>query len=196
MSVAFHSEPPLSPLGDLGPYRLVDYAALPDEPRCELIRGRFYVTPSPFPAHQSISLILGRDLYAIARREGGRVFTAPLDVTLAEHSVVQPDILYVTKDRLGIVGPRGIEGAPDLVVEVLSLGTARRDRREKLALYAESGVREVWLVDPAGRQIEILANDDGRFVVVLPTSPRYRSTQLPQVEIDFASFWNEVEVNG
>jgi Uma2 family endonuclease len=191
MSVALFDPPPsYLPIG-LGPYRAEDYAALPDEPRCELILGRFYLMPSPTATHQLVVLLLGRNFYGIARATGGKAFIAPLDVTLADHSVVQPDVVYVTPENLGIVGDF-ITGAPDLLVEVLSHGTARRDRGEKLGLYAQSGVREYWLVDPTTQQIEFLVNRDGAFVVVLPQGATYCSPGLAGVEIDLAAFWAEV----
>ena len=192
MSVALFDPPPsYSPIG-LGPYRAEDYAALPDEPRCELILGRFYSTPSPFPPHQLIASLIWKLLYAIARGTGGRAYIAPLDVMLADHSVVQPDVIYITPERKEIVGERGISGIPDLVVEVLSLGTSRRDRGEKLGLYARSGVREYWIIDPISKQVDFLVNREGAFVVLLPEGATYRSPALAGVEIDLAAFWVEV----
>jgi len=192
MSVALHDEPPITVPQGLGPYRAADYAALPDEPRCELIFGRIYVPPSPAPPHQMASFLLAKRLDKIAERTGGQVFVAPLDVWLAEHSVVQPDVIYVSAARRGIVGER-IEGAPDLLVEVLSPRTSRRDRNEKLALYAGAGVREYWLPDLAERQISFLVNEGGRFVVIIPEGATYRSPVLPEIELDVESFWQELD---
>jgi Uma2 family endonuclease len=192
MVVALLKEPPLSPYSDLGPYRRQDYEALPDEPRCELIFGRFYVSPSPLVLHQFVVLLLSRLLDQIANANGGLALPAPLDVHLADHSVVQPDILYISAAKLGIA-QRWVEGAPDLLVEVLSPGTVRRDRGEKLALYAESGIREYWIVDPVERQIEFLVNEDGRFVVVLSEGEEYRSRVLPEIHLNLPVFWREVE---
>src|SRR5436305_4863733 len=127
MSVALLKAPPLSPPADLGPYRREDYETLPGEPRCELIYGRFYVSPSPTIVHQVVAGLLYQHFYGIARTTGGKAYIAPLDVNLADHSVVQPDILYVSSRRRAILQER-VEGVPDLVAEVLSPGTARRDR--------------------------------------------------------------------
>jgi Uma2 family endonuclease len=192
MDVAFLTEPPLAPPADLGPYRRRDYEVLGEaEPRCELILGRFYVSPSPSPLHQLIALFLWQRLEAIARATGGLALAAPLDVALAAHSVVQPDVLFIAPERRGIVQER-IEGAPDLLVEVLSAGTARRDRGEKLRLYAECGVREYWVVDPQERQIEFLINEAGRFVVSVPSGVEYRSQAVPGISLDLAAFWRDV----
>src|SRR5258707_6957826 len=96
MPVPLPKDPPLSDPAGIGPYRREDYEALPGEPRCELIFGRFYVSPSPSIVHQVIAALLYQHLYAIAKATGGKAFIAPLDVTLADHSVIQPDTFYVS----------------------------------------------------------------------------------------------------
>jgi Uma2 family endonuclease len=184
-------EIPLSPASKPGPFRKRDYLALPDEPRCELIFGWIYEVPSPTYRHQTVSLLIWQRLHEIAKRTGGAASAAPLDVTLADHSVVQPDVIYVSAARLHVIEER-IEGAPDLLVEVLSPGTERRDRSEKLRIYAESGVREYWLVDPKGH-ITFLVNREGRFQVELPVDDRYRSAELPEIELDLADLWRELD---
>ncbi|HZF07453.1 MAG TPA: Uma2 family endonuclease [Thermoanaerobaculia bacterium] len=192
MAVALLKEPPFPLPTELGPYRRADYDALPDEPRCELIFGRFYLSPSPTILHQIVVGALHRILDEIADESGGLTLQAPIDVVLADHSVVQPDVLYLSAARRGI-GEDRLEGAPDLVVEVLSPRTIRRDRDEKLALYARSGVREYWIVEAIGRQIEFLVNREGRFVVALPSDGAYQSEALPEIELDLAAFWRRVE---
>ena len=192
MSVALLREPPLALPLDLGPYRRSDYENLPDEPRCELIHGRFYVSPSPLPLHQVVVGLIWLSFQRAAVGSGGLALFAPVDVALADHSVVQPDVIYLSAARREIVGAR-IEGAPDLLVEVLSRGTARRDRGEKLALHAESGVREYWVVDVQERQIEFLVNEQGRFMVVLPAGEEYRSRTVPEVRLNLPTFWGEVD---
>jgi Uma2 family endonuclease len=195
MAVEILTETPLIPPSTLGPYRHADYLELPDEPRCELIYGRFYLMPSPILLHQMVVFFLALRLNDMAREAAGLVVIAPMAVLLADHSTVEPDITYVSAERLGIAR-RWIEGVPDLVVEVLSPGTARRDRGEKLRLYAESGVREYWIVDPEARQIEFLVASGGtagRFEVALPDGHVYRSQVLPEIVLDLADFWREVE---
>lgn len=195
MSVALFDAPPLTLPEDPGPYRAVDYANLPDEPRCELIFGDFYVMPSPLIPHQVVATKIWQHLDGIAEKNGGFALLAPLDVHLAPHSVVQPDVIYVSADRLSILGDKQgwIKGAPDLLVEILSPGTARRDRVLKLDLYARSGVGEYWIVDPAERQIEFLVNENGRFVVALPTGAVYHSSARPEISLDLEAFWGQVE---
>ncbi|HEY0782864.1 MAG TPA: Uma2 family endonuclease [Thermoanaerobaculia bacterium] len=188
------TESPLSPASELGPFRDADYRNLPDEPRCELLYGRFYLSPSPSSLHQTTIANLWQLLRGIARKTGGFTALAPLDVALADHSVVQPDVIYVAAERRSIVGDR-IDGAPDLLVEVLSPGTARRDRGEKLKLYAECGVKEYWVVDVAERQIEFLINRGGAFVVTMASDGLYRSPALPEITLDLAQLWSEVDAD-
>lgn len=189
----YFEETPLT-LGALGPYRVEDYLALPDEPRCELIHGNFYVTASPAIRHQFLVIKLGKLLDTIAEASGGFAFVAPLDVELAAHSVVQPDVIYVTPERRAILKDfQGrLFGAPDLLVEILSPGSLRRDRFHKLDLYLRSGVREYWIVDPAERQIEFLVEDQGRYGVALPEGNVYRSTALSEISLDLEAFWGDM----
>jgi len=185
-------ETPVCPDSALGPYRREDYEQLPDEPRCELIYGRFYVTPSPTLRHQSVAAFLLERLVRFARQAGGLALAAPLDTHLAHHTAVQPDLLYISPERMG-VARRWVEGAPDLAVEVLSPSTTRKDRGEKLRAYAEFGVREYWIVDPAAGQIEFLLNRGGRFEVAVAFDGRYRSEALPGLALDLVDFWAEVD---
>ena len=140
-------------------YTYRDYMNLPEseEKRYELIDGELYMVPSPTPMHQDLLQNLYRILDVFVRGQDlGKVYLAPLDVVLSEEDVLQPDILYISTNREGIITERNIRGAPDLVVEVLSPGTADRDRTLKRARYLKYGVREYWMVDPQARTIEVL----------------------------------------
>jgi Uma2 family endonuclease len=150
------------------------------------------VTPSPFPRHQIVSEVLGQLLGRIADAAGGLLFHAPLDIVLADHSVVQPDLLYFSAARLPSADQR-IEAAPDLVVEILSPGTARFDRTKKRNLYAFSGVKEYWLVDQERRQIEFLINEAGSFVAAAPVTGWYRSPAIPEIALDISQLWQLVD---
>jgi Uma2 family endonuclease len=117
---------------------------------------------------------------------------SPVDVELGERTVVQPDVVLVTPSRLDRI--RGhLVGAPDLAVEVLSPGTARRDRREKPFLYAASDLRELWLVDLEERTFEARTRIDTSFSVALPTGARYASPLFPALEVDLDAFWSELD---
>src|ERR1043165_7223528 len=103
ISVDITADDDLAVPATLGPYREADYMALPDDQRFELIYGRIFVTPSPVPDHQTVALELAIHFRSIARLFGGRTYIAPLDVHLAEHSVVQPDVIYVSCESRSII---------------------------------------------------------------------------------------------
>jgi Uma2 family endonuclease len=133
-----------------------EYEALPaDGRRYEIHEGELSVVPAPSPPHQIISrnLFLALHAYVNSRRIGELLY-APLDVILSNTSIVQPDIVYLDPERVRAISQRGIEGAPTLVVEVLSPGTTLIDRSTKPQLYARHGIPYFWLVDPEGRSVE------------------------------------------
>lgn len=140
--------------------------ALPDDGnRYEVIAGDLYMTPTPRSAHQRVAFRLGHliESYIEANHLGGWVSLA-VDVLFAEGDYLEPDLVYVREDRLDIVTKRGVEGAPDLVVEVLSESTAARDRGIKRQRYAWFGVPEYWVVDIDAEQVEVyrLGEDPAR----------------------------------
>lgn len=180
-----------SPMTVSGPYRTDDYWKLPEGERVELVRGRLIMSPSPSSLHQIVILRLARILEKAEESADGLMLISPMDVILSDDTILQPDLLYIKKERRGIVGKR-VEGAPDLVMEILSSDSSRRDKTEKLDLYAKYGVAEYWIVDPVSQVIEFLMLDQGRYVLLQPTDDRYQSPQLPEVEIDLVSFWQEV----
>ena len=188
MPVVYETDTPHATRWELGPYREADYLELPEQPRCELLYGRLPVTPAPSLRHQDVVGLVYELVVHFARRVGGRAFVSPVDVVLAEHSIVQPDVVYVGPDRKGILSQR-VEGAPDLVVEILSPGTARRDLGEKMRLYAESGIAEYWIVDPILETFEFLENTPAGFHVRLPEGAVYRSAAIPGLELDLEAFW-------
>jgi len=176
----------------LGPYRRRDYDALADRQLCELLLGRIYGRPRPSMAHEIVLDSVWRQLHGIARATGGRAYRGPIDLALADHSVVKPDAFYLSADRRDLFVER-TEGAPDLTVEILSADTVRQDRREKLILYAQSAVKEYWLIDPEPRVAELLVNESGRFVVTVPDAGRHRSQAIPGLTLDLAELWRSVE---
>jgi len=190
-SFHFESFDAFSPFSDVGPYRAADYWQLPNGEPVELMRGRFVVSPSPNVLHQTIVFVLAEVLLNAARRTGAKAMFAPMDVTLSDDTILQPDLLYIAKSRRHIIKQR-VEGPPDLVIEIIS-GTSRRDRVEKLDLYAKYDVGEYWIVDPQSQHIEFLINEGGKFVVQSPMQDRYQSPRLPEVELNIAEFWREVD---
>jgi len=189
--------PGFSPPSTLGPRTAADYWKLPEGEPVELIQGRLIVSPSPNFLHQTISALLTEILMRAARESGGRACASPIDVVLSDHTILQPDLIYVSKSRRGIV-KRRIEGAPDLVIEILSQPNSRRDRIDKLNLYAEFSVAEYWIVDQDGRNFDFLIHNkkqgnDGKFEIQTQRDGCYQSPLLPELRISLADFWAEVD---
>jgi Uma2 family endonuclease len=126
-----------------------DFLEFPDDGlRHEIIGGEHFVTPSPVTRHQRIS----RDLLVLLavylkEQHIGEVFSAPFDALLSEFDIVEPDLVYLSKERAHFLTSKNLQGPPDLVVEILSPGTKRRDLGIKRDLYQRVGVREYWIVD-------------------------------------------------
>lgn len=136
-----------------------DYKNLPESEtkRYELLEGDLIMVPSPGFAHQRISGNIEFLLRVFIQEHNlGILLHSPFDVILSEENVVQPDILFVSKNRLNIITEQNIQGSPDLVIEIFSPSTTGRDRTLKRTLYAKYGVKEYWLVDPETKTIEVL----------------------------------------
>jgi Uma2 family endonuclease len=148
-----------------GQWTYDDYAALPDDgKRYEVVSGVLYMTPSPSGAHQDAVFEIASYLRTHIKLTGlGLVRVAPFDVVLSPKDVVQPDVLVILNASLDKVKDDCITGAPDLVVEVASPGTATRDRNKKYHLYAQAGVPEYWIADPDARTVEVLALEAGEY---------------------------------
>jgi Uma2 family endonuclease len=167
-----------------------DYVRLPDDRRFEVIEGKLFLTPAPRTSHQRICGELFAALREHVRHNDlGEVLIAPCDVVLSETNVVQPDVLFVRKGRLSIIGEKYVSAAPDLLVEVLSPGTKIRDRRLKFTLYARFGVRELWAADGDTCSIEVYENADRRFRLVKRYSAGQilRSKVLPRLRLSLSS---------
>src|SRR5262245_19438152 len=143
-----------------------DFLLFPDDgKRHELIDGEHYVTPSPNLRHQRILgelyLVIGAYL---KEHPIGEVFFAPLDVVISQFDVVEPDLLFVSRERAAqVLVPEHVRGVPDLVVEVASKGTRKRDETIKRALYERAGVTEYWVVDPKRDVVRVYRKGDGGF---------------------------------
>lgn len=143
-----------------------DFLLFPDDgKRHELIDGEHYVTPAPNARHQ---VILG-NLYFLIRawledHPVGQAFLSPFDVVFSSFDVVEPDLLFISRGRTAeIVGIKNVTGAPDIVVEIGSPSTRRRDETIKRRLYERSGVAEYWIVDPDLEVVRVYRNREGQF---------------------------------
>lgn len=157
-----------------GEWTYEDWLRLPDDTmRYEVLDGVLYMSPSPFVAHQNALFELAVRMREYARRgDLGRVWIAPIGVRIPGQQVpVQPDIVFVRKDRLDIVAEDYIEGAPDLVVEVLSPSNWHHDRGVKQEAYRQAGVREYWLVDYRTKTIEVLTLQEEVYTLLSKAGP-------------------------
>jgi len=128
----------------------LDYVKLtpPDNGNFELLNGQIYFIASPKPSHQRISLRLSYFLAAcVIPNNLGEIFTAPMDVVFTEYDTFQPDLLFITKEILNIIGENKIEGSPDLVVEILSPSNDANEMSYKRHIYESKGVKEYWLIN-------------------------------------------------
>jgi len=142
-----------------------DYAEFPEDGlRHEILDGEHYMTPSPRPQHQLASMNLSAALWNYCRHTGaGAVYSAPIDVLLSEHDIVVPDLIFVAAGRVGVVGEVNVQGTPDLVVEILSPSTRKRDEGLKRRRYEALGVAEYWLVDPVKERVRVYRREGGGF---------------------------------
>jgi len=142
-----------------------DYLAFPDDgKRHEIIDGDHYMTPAPLTRHQRISgLLFGFLFSCVEAHHGGELFPTPTDVVLSKFDVVQPDLLYVSESRRGIIARENIQGVPDLVVEIISEGTRKTDEVIKRRLYERSGITEYWIVDPEVEAVRIYRLHEGKY---------------------------------
>ena len=135
-----------------------DFLLFPDDgKRHELIDGEHYVTPSPTEKHQRIAWNLNGLLWAYLQDHPiGRAFGAPFDVVFSDFDVVEPDLLFVSAERCdAVLTDQNVRGAPDLVIEIGSPSTRKRDETIKRRLYERFGVSEYWVVDPELDTIKI-----------------------------------------
>lgn len=164
-----------------------DYLHLPDDKRYEILEGELVMAPSPIIKHQRVSGKLTIFLAEFVQRNNlGEVFTAPCDVVLSQEDVLQPDILFISRQNSSIITEKNVQGAPDLVIEILSPATEYRDREIKRKIYANFGVKEYWLVDPDKQTIEVmvLGKVDFKTAGVYSTGSRLSSLLLKELSID------------
>jgi Uma2 family endonuclease len=134
-----------------------DYQLLLEDKRYEILDGDLCMVSSPNTKHQRVSkkllVVLARQ---VEERNLGEIFIAPYDVILSCDNIVQPDIFFIAGGRVGLVGEHNLQGTPDLVIEILSAASRRKDLEIKKKIYARFGVGEYWIVNPDAETIEVL----------------------------------------
>jgi Uma2 family endonuclease len=180
-------------------FSYADYRSLVDstDKRYEFLDGDCVMVPAPTTRHQIVSRNLEFLLLAHVRQQRlGTILHAPLDVIFGdgeEREVAQPDIVYVSSQRRSIITDQAIQGAPDLLVEILSPSTEIRDRGYKRALYARFGVREYWIADPKAQRIEVLGLQVTGFesLGTYGLTDHLTSALLPRLQLDIAAVFSD-----
>jgi Uma2 family endonuclease len=168
------------------PYTAEDLAQMPDDGRrYEILGGELIVSPAPSIKHQWVSMELSAQIRSFARlQQLGLVFFAPLDVRLGRHDIVQPDIVFILNEHLHILQAWGVEGSPDILVQVVSPSSRLNDRIRKSAIYADEGVLEYWIVDLDTRSILTQELVSGEYVPMPMSEGRATSRILTGLFID------------
>ncbi len=157
---------------------------------CELINGELFMSPAPNFTHQVVLSNLNDILKGHARTIGAIVAFSPVDVYLDNKNVFQPDLLLVKKENLAIITERGLQGAPDLAVEIISPSNAFKDRNQKRRLYQKFGVKEYWIIDPGNRTLEIYDfSSEETPILYLVGEGEVTSNLLPGLSFSFADLF-------
>ncbi len=171
-----------------------DYLKLDDDKRYEIVEGELFLLPTPDLYHQRTLGRISMALHEHVREHHlGEIFHAPLDVVLSEINVVQPDILFVSTERAAILTEANIQGAPDLVIEILSPATRQRDLGIKRNLYAKYGVRQYWIVEPDAKTLEVLVwTETGyRSAAVFPQTGVLNSDLFSGLSLDLTDIFDD-----
>ena len=179
------------------PMTYEDLQQTPDDGnRYEVVDGEPVVSPSPSQMHQTliVRLLLLIHDYLRQNQLAETIFPAPLDVRLSEHNVVEPDLVYVSRERRQILAnPALIDGVPDLVVEILSPSNRPYDEQVKYRLYERAGVPEYWLVDPERERLTIFALQDGAYAATAAADAAHvPSVVLPGLVVDVSALFADL----
>ena len=188
----------VQPMADVPgrPMTYDDLKQLPqDGKRYEIIDGEPIVSPAPSRLHEKLTvrLLLLIHAYLVRHNLGDDIYTAPVDVRLHPHRIVQPDLVYVSPERRSILAdPALIEGAPDLIVEILSPSNRPYDLQVKYRVYAAAGVGEYWVADPEFETLSIFVLRDGRYELEPSEAGWARSVLRPGLEVDVAALFADL----
>ena len=177
-----------------GHFTYEDLLHTPDDgKRYEVLEGDLTVSPSPRTKHQRTVTMVFEVLLKATRTGHGEAFPAPFDVVFSEHDVTEPDLLFVTKERKDIITEDNIQGAPDLVVEIISEGSRKRDVITKRGIYERYGVRFYWLVAPEEETVRVFELKDGAYEepVTLKAGQQLGCALFPGVTQDVGQLFAE-----
>lgn len=161
----------------------------------ELLKGTLVRKSSPTFVHQRIlkNLLVIFELH-LREKKTGEIFPAPLDVVLDEENAPQPDLVYVSNENSAVLNELElvIIGTPDLVIEILSPGTAKRDKTLKKDIYEQFGIQEYWLVDPGNKTIEVYTLQNNHYALFLfaDAEESVKSALLSELEIPLTRIFN------
>jgi Uma2 family endonuclease len=151
-----------------------DFNQLEEGEFCQLINGELIMTPAPASQHQRILARIFVQIYGhVEQYSLGETFVAPVDVFFDPENVFEPDILFVSKERANIILEDGIHGAPDLILEILSVSSGYHDTKTKKRVYEKYGVKEYWIVDPIDNEVTGYENVNGKFIEIFNGSEQF-----------------------
>jgi len=193
MSVSVASTPSLKTFSD--PLTYEDYLTFPDNDgiRKEIIEGELFMSPAPSIIHQRIlrklSFIINE---YVNKNDLGEIFFAPCDIIFSNINIVQPDLIFISKENYQILTDLNIQGAPDLLVEILSPSTKENDRIFKKHIYEKFGVKEYWIVDPESETVEIWEMKNTKFQLAVKASKNQliKSQLLEGLQINLSEIFN------
>ena len=155
---------------------------LPEGTLAQAINGKLYMSPAPSTSHQDIVMSIGFQLFSfIKKKKLGKAYMSPIDVFLNKKNAFQPDIIFISNKNSSIIQERGIFGAPDLIVEVLSPGSKSVDLGEKKQVYEQSGIKEYWVIDVTTRRATGFQLAKGKFVEFASEKDKINSPLLKHV---------------
>lgn len=171
-----------------------DYVTLPDDLNIyEVIDGELFMSPAPTTKHQIVSMNMERKLdNYVKKQDAGIILHAPIDVLLSPHTIVQPDIIFISKGNMSIITEKNIQGSPDLIIEILSPSTIRRDRIIKMKVYAKYHIKNLWLIDPDNQTLEVFELDKEmtyRLVSGIAYDEECRLSLFPDLTISLNELW-------
>lgn len=165
-----------------------DYMQLEEGLLAQLLDGALIMSPAPTPLHQRILRRIYDNLKTVDHK--GEFFFSPIDVYLDKKNVLQPDLIFISAENSNVISERGIDGPPDLVVEVVSPSNSYIDRNFKKKKYLEFGVKEVWILDPANRTLEIYADNVDKPALYLASEGQIRSDVIHKLSFNLEAIFS------